>query len=141
MDNLPATSPAYEDLGPTRRSTSSERPVPPKIARLIAELGLRFRPSAQADLEAHAAMLALLTRDLADTNPEALELAVARWVLESKFMPKAAELLELCRKLKPPAAAPNPHRIAAEANERLMASGRRDIHWVVHNGEAKIEWR
>jgi hypothetical protein len=98
MDNLPATSPAYEDLGPTRRSTSTEPPVPPKIARIISELGLRYRPSVQADLEAHAATLALLTKDVAHMRPETLERAARQWAQEAGYMPKAAELIALCRR-------------------------------------------
>jgi hypothetical protein len=139
-DNLPATSAAYEELGPIRRSTSSERPVPPKIARLIGELGLRYRPSVQADMEAHAATLALLTRDVSHLDPNLLEAATRRWVQSERFMPKAAELIELCRKLKP-ATGGDPHKQADEGNERLRVMGRGDIHWVVKNGQAVLEWR
>jgi hypothetical protein len=65
--------------------------------RLIGELGLRYRPAAQADLEAHAAAIALLARDLADIPAKYLEIAIRRHVLQSPFMPKAAELAALAQ--------------------------------------------
>ena len=88
----------YEELGPTRRLTSTAQQSSRndgKTRRLIAELGLRYRPTAQADLEAHAAMLALLARDLGDVDPDHLEKAIAEHVRCSRFMPKAAELFDL----------------------------------------------
>jgi hypothetical protein len=92
---------AYEELGPTRLSTCSEpaspRNVPSAVKRLIGELGLRYRPSAQADLEAHAGTIALLARDLADVPPVYLERAIRKWVLTSHFMPKASDLVELAQ--------------------------------------------
>lgn len=97
-------SPAYEELGPTRRLTSCEparqqsRQKPPgEVLRLIGELGLRYRPSAQADLEAHAAAIALLARDLADVPVKYLDIAIRRHVLQSPYMPKAAELVALAQ--------------------------------------------
>lgn len=85
-------------------STSSERPeqrrrksVPPAVARVIGELGLRFRPSVQADLEAHAEAIRLLCEDVADIPVHLLEVAAKRWVIENKFMPKASELIALSR--------------------------------------------
>lgn len=140
MDNLPTTSQAYEELGPTRRSTSSEPRAPPKTARLIGELGLRFRPSAQADLEAHAHALALLTRDVAHMHPDILERACLHWVQESKFMPKAAELIHLCRNLADRANTGLQGRVDY-GNAHLAEIGRTDCHWVARNGNAVIEWR
>lgn len=65
--------------------------------RLIGELGLRYRPSAQADLEDHATALALLTMDVADIPAHLLELAIRDWVRESHFMPKASDLIALAK--------------------------------------------
>jgi hypothetical protein len=137
--NLPATSPAYEDIGPTRRLTSSEQRVPPKIARIIGELGLRYRPSAQADLEAHAASLALLARDVADVDPARLECAANHWARTEKFMPRASELRALVAKFgdRDRAAALNVER----ANAELAAKGRDDVHWVIRDGRSAIEWK
>lgn len=51
----------------------------------------------QADLEAHAASIALLCRDVADVPPALLDRAVEQWVRESVFMPKAADLVALAK--------------------------------------------
>lgn len=139
MEHLPATSPAYEDIGPTRRSTSSVQRVPPKIARIVGELGLRYRPSAQADLEAHAASLALLSRDLADVDPVRLESAADHWARTEKFMPKAAELRSLVSRF-------GDRNRAAElsverGNAHLASEGRTDVHWVIRDGRSTIEWK
>ena len=140
---------AYEEIGPTRRLTSTAPPSPPrqksaKTARLIGELGLRYRPAASIDLEAHAATLALLTRDLAGEDPLALERAIERWVRTSPFMPKAAELIDLIKRdqaLQDPGARllRLQHR-AEEGNAALDAKGRRDIRWFVRNGELVLDY-
>jgi hypothetical protein len=137
MDNLPATS-AYEDLGPIRHSTSSAPRVPPKIARIVGELGLRYRPSVQADLEAHAASLALLARDLSDVDPVRLESAADHWARTERFMPRASELRNLVTKFgdKNRAAELNVER----GNALLAAEGRTDVHWVIRDGRCVIEW-
>lgn len=137
-DNLPT---AYEDIGPTRRSTYTEQRSQPrsaKTARLISELGLRYRPSVQADLEAHAATLALLTRDLAEVDPAALEAAINKWVRESPFMPKVADLLTLIQQAKQSRGAPDLQAIADRGNALCT---RPDLQWVVRNGDLKLEPR
>lgn len=95
---------AYEDLGPTRRSTCSERPeqprkptVPPAIGRLIAELGLRYRPTAATDLAAHGEALRLLALDVADLPADRLERAITKWVRAERWMPRASDLVALCQ--------------------------------------------
>lgn len=98
----------FVDSGPTPPSTCGDRPTqslqpkqpPAAIRRLISELGLRYRPSNQADLEAHAAMIALLARDLADIPESWLARAISIWVSENRFMPKAAELIEIAQMLQ-----------------------------------------
>lgn len=136
---------AYGELGPTRASTScgreSPRNVPPAIKRLIGELGLRYRPSGQADLEAHAASLALLARDLADVPPHFLERAIRDWVPRSHFMPKASELVELARKFqdeaggkRDPASVDRLHKLAASLNSSRFAAGY-GWHYSVKVGE------
>jgi len=83
---------------PTQQSEQpKKRAVPPAIGRIIGELGLRYRPAAAADLEAHAHTLRLLCEDVADVPPHLLEDAAKRWVRENKFMPKASELVALAR--------------------------------------------
>lgn len=97
-------NPIFAGHVPTLASTYSEQPaprkrpkVPPAIGRIIGELGLRYRPSAQADLEAHAEALRLLAEDVHDVPPHLLEDAAKRWVRDSRFMPKASELVQLAR--------------------------------------------
>lgn len=120
---------AYEDLGPTRLSTCSATPSPRKppaeVRRLIGELGLRYRPSAQADLEAHAAAIALLARDLADVPAYHLSRAIDEWVRESKFMPKASELAAVAKRLS----VPSGFDPVEYGNANLRREGRYDIHW------------
>jgi hypothetical protein len=103
-------------------------------------LGLRFRPSVQADLEAHAATLALLTRDVAHLNPDILERACSQWVQQSRFMPKAAELIDLCRNIGDRSNRGLQGRVD-QGNEQLAKMGRTDCRWVARNGQAVIEWR
>lgn len=134
---------AYEELGPTPRLTSSarpeqQRPINPKTARIIAELGLRFRPAAVADLEAHAASLALLTRDVGQCDPDLLERAANQWAQSERFMPKASELIALVGKLKPERGV-NLQRLVNQGNAYLAADGRSDVHWIVKNGQVVIE--
>lgn len=100
----PVFNPIFADGAPTLPSTSTERlsqpkkpSVPPAIGRIIGELGLRYRPSSQADLEAHAEALKLLAQDLHDVPANLLEVAAKRWVRENRFMPKASELVALAR--------------------------------------------
>ncbi len=100
MDDSSNQPTAYEELGPVRPSTCGAEPrrnSPPsaEIQLLIADLGLRYQPSAQADLEAHAGQLAFLAVDLADIDPRDLDVAIRNHVRQSPFMPKACELIEL----------------------------------------------
>jgi len=76
-------------------SQPRERPVHPATGKIIAELGLRYRPSLHADLEAYAHTLRLLTQDVADVDPGALGWACREWVRTKPFLPKANELIAL----------------------------------------------
>lgn len=93
----------YVGSDPTPPSTYSEQPKPrsvsPIVAEIIGKLGLRYRPSNQTDLEAHAEALRLLAEDVADIPPRYLDAAAKCWVRDSKFMPRASELIELSRQL------------------------------------------
>jgi len=143
---------AFEDLGPTQRLTSTDRASPasqPSNATktLVGELGLRYRPSAQADLEAHAAKLALLVRDMATMPPHLLRQAVDRWVVQSEFMPTAAELIRLCRQIAeadPRKAARDSHSnaqlLANRYNATMSDEHAKVMHWVVTtNNELRLE--
>ena len=102
MDN-----PVFADRDLTLHSTYEMPPepppppiVPPIVGEIIGNLGLRYRPSGQADLVAHAEALKLLSQDVADIPPPLLDAAAKHWVRESKFMPRASELRELARNLQ-----------------------------------------
>lgn len=71
--------------------------MPSSIRRIIAEVGLRYRPTERADLEAHTARLALLASDLADMPADYLQRAVNMWVAKSPYLPKASDLVEVAR--------------------------------------------
>lgn len=58
---------------------------------------MRYRPTNQADLQAHAGMLAILAEDLADVPVALLEQAIQRHATTSPYMPKAADLIRLAR--------------------------------------------
>lgn len=99
----------FADRALTQPSTYSEPPsapskpsvdVPPVIGEIIGKLGLRYRPSGQADLLAHAEAIKLLSEDCADIPAQLLDPAAKQWARESKFMPKASELRELARKIQ-----------------------------------------
>lgn len=99
----------YGEIVPIRQSNSDDtrRPkkVPPAVAKLIADLGDRFPPTSQTDLESHARRLALLAQDLWDMPPDILAKAIDRYVKipGSVFLPKAAQLVEIGRALCTPA--------------------------------------
>jgi hypothetical protein len=128
-----------EDHDQTLPSTFFEQPASPKrrptvpaaIGRVIAELGLRYRPSAQADLEAHAEALRLLSEDVADVPPNYLEAAARKWVRESKFMPKASELIELARSFVV-VRHTDTRTLAQKYNDRMAADplARPDRKWI-----------
>jgi hypothetical protein len=69
------------------------------VAKIVSELGFRFRPSSQADLETHAHTLRLLTEDLADVPVSLLDEAARRWALSKPFLPKASELVALAKEV------------------------------------------
>ncbi len=132
-------NPIFAGRDLTQLSTYSEpqnvprkKSVPAAIGRIIGELGLRYRPSAQADLEAHARALKLLTEDVADVPAHLLEDAAKKWVRDNRFMPRASELIELAR-----ATLANDRRGTNFAEQQLKAHCERlngmnlDRHWAV----------
>lgn len=104
------------------------------MKRIILELGLRYRPAAADQLEAHQAKLAALIGDLADLEPAVLERAARHWVRQSAFMPKASELIALARNFASAEHGSALHRldVAALRNARMAAEpgARRDLRWI-----------
>ncbi len=127
-----ASAPTPRSICGVVPAPNSERPVPASIRKLIGELGLRYRPTRSTDLEAHAAALALLARDLADVAPIALANAIEQWARSSAFMPKASELLALMHThaANGTGRALAPGELAARMNARLAATGNpRGLRW------------
>lgn len=112
----------------TPASTCSPQPrpkcVPAKIRSLVSKLGLRFAPSAQADMQAHGAKVALLAEDVADADPHLLELAIDRWVAIKPFLPKASELRALMAEIDNPRGKELVN-LAERYNARLVGSSLR----------------
>lgn len=125
----------YGDRDPTPPTTCTSRPAPtsaPSAAhrKLVGEIGLRYRPSAQADLPAHAAALALMVNDVADVPVRYLDPAIRRWVREKQWMPKASELIELARDEQARSGrGPRAGDPVETGNAHLAKIGRHDCHW------------
>lgn len=136
MNDLPVKSIFAEPLAvanvQTTASTCSPPPkprsVPARIRSLVSKLGLRFAPSASADMDAHGARVALLAEDMADADPHLLELAIDRWVGIKPFLPKASELRALVGEIKNPRGGEMVN-LADRYNERLIQTG------------SKLRWR
>lgn len=133
---------AYVGQGQTPQLTSSAKPkpsgrqVPTKIKEAIAKLGLRYRPTSQTDLEAHAGQLAMLATDLHDMPADLLERAIEEWAVKSPFMPKAFDLVQLAKgyltKAEPKQAGPTDWEMMARRYNDRMATdpeARRDVRW------------
>lgn len=103
MDNHERQPSIFGGADQTLPSTSSAKPtrtsVPSYVKRAVAELGLRYRPAAGADLEAHAARLALLVTSLVDMPEKPLRAAIGDWVVRKQWMPTAAEIIEVARNI------------------------------------------
>jgi hypothetical protein len=139
-------SEAYSDLGPpippsTYSAPPTRRSPNPKLVKIISELGLRYRPLASADQEAHAAQVALLVQDLADADPHQLARAAQEYARTERFMPKACDLLAIINRAKSdidPNGEENLKRLAAKYNAADWFT-RRDVEWVARGSELKLE--
>lgn len=107
---------------------------------MVSELGLRYRPVATADQEDHQTGVILLARDLADCDPQLLRQAADEWARSNRWMPKAVDLLELIKKLKPSGSV-NLQKHVDYGNSQLASIGRNDCQWVIRNGQVVIEPR
>lgn len=87
----------------TPSDTMAELPPRPKATRghrqAVAEIGLRYRPSNAADMEAHRLRLELLACDLSEISPALIRAAGDRVAQSSDFMPKASEILAAAREI------------------------------------------
>lgn len=78
----------------------SQRSIPPHIKKMVLELGLRFRPLGGENQEEYAAAVTLLGQDVAHVAPGPLETAIAEWVRTKRFLPRAAELLDMVAQMQ-----------------------------------------
>lgn len=137
-------SDAWSDLGPTRSASNtgrSARQPHPQVMKIVTELGLRYRPLATADQEAHTLAVGLLAKDLIDADPAKLTRAAQEWARNERFMPKACDLLAIIRK----SGADNADRNSPANLERLAAKYNADpqtprgLRWAVRGTELKLE--
>lgn len=145
MDDRSPPNP-YAEIGPTSRINSApstiSRMPDVRTMRVITELGLRYRPLASADQEDHQSAVLLLARDVEHLNPDLLKAAADRWARESRYMPKACELIDMVRLInrKSRTGEPDLHAIAANANANANCT-RPDLIWVVRNNDLRLEHR
>jgi hypothetical protein len=132
------TSEAYHEIGPTSQTSTAPRQPHPAILRIVAELGLRYRPLATADQEDHQAGVLLLARDLDGCDIGKLGQAAEQWARSQKFMPKACDLISLMSQMA--GVKKSAQQRCDEWNAQLLTHdhGRRDIHWVVVGTEPKL---
>lgn len=135
----------YVDQDLTPASTCSDKPrpksVPPKIKEMIALLGLRYRPTEQTDLEAHAARIALLASDVADIPEKQLRVAIDRWIASSPYLPKASDLIEIARKALPGSPISKPESERVSALRRSCHEWTRTLYADRPDLAGKSEWR
>jgi hypothetical protein len=126
----------YQELGGAPPSNSGNvvpfakpKRIPAKTERLIGELGLRYRPSAQADLEEHAAALALLASDVADIPPDLLDRAIRKHATASVYMPKAAELIAIAKSFVAPQHGEGGKPVDMATRRNVQPDMPRDLRW------------
>ena len=137
---VPIRPSSYED-------TQRQRKIPPAVAKLIADLGDRFPPTSQTDLESHARRLALLAQDLWDMPPDILAKAIDRYVKipGNYYLPKASQLVEIGRAIcTPPVGSVSKHGIpnglheyAAWLNERNFSKAYRWEYFVARTEDGR----
>lgn len=143
MNDIPeATSSAYSDLGPViPPSTFSAPPMRSspnaRVVKIVSELGLRYRPLATADQEAHAAQVALLAADLGNVDPCRLAEAAHEYARTERFMPKACDLLAIVNRSRD-GNANSPENLARLAAKYNAGMSRTDVQWVVIGAELKL---
>lgn len=94
-DGAPASS--MPSAPPMRSAKPS---VPPIIKTMVRELGLRFRPLGAENQEEYTASVALLEQDVAIIPPPLLDRAITEWVRTKRFLPRAAELIDLAQQIQ-----------------------------------------
>lgn len=117
---------------PEPRQKPQQPNVHPLIRQAVLELATRYRPNNPAELEPFQAKIALLTKDLAHVNPQALKDAADEWAQRERWLPKASELIELIREGRGPMG--DEIDLAAKYNARLASQGKRGMKWIYDKG-------
>lgn len=104
----------------------------PLIRQAVLELATRYRPNRPEELEPFQARIALLTKDLAHVNPQALKDAADEWARRERWLPKASELIDLIRESRGPGG--NEVDLAAKYNARLTSEGKAGMKWIYDRG-------
>lgn len=114
---------------------------------LVGRIGLRYRPNDRTDLVSHRGKLAILLEDLADIPIKYLEMAEAKWVrsAKGKWMPTAADLIELARNQYAAARQPSGDRpnytSAAYIDFANQNRRRKDVTWYRdENGDCSLRY-
>ncbi|HEX8413188.1 MAG TPA: hypothetical protein VF637_04805 [Sphingomicrobium sp.] len=61
---------------------------------------MRFRPLGAENQEEYTASVALLEQDVAIIPPPLLDRAITEWVRTKRFLPRAAELIDLAQQIQ-----------------------------------------
>lgn len=95
-------------------------------------------------MEAHKGRLALLAKDLAEVPWKLLRRAVDDWAQRSPYLPKASDLIEMCKVYvaeRQAMMSTDVNAIVAQRNAALAATPRgREIEWYAADGVAKLRW-
>lgn len=67
------------------------------VTKIISDLAIRYQPSANADMAAHASKVAMLIKDVSHVPAHLLQAAADEWAKRSPYLPKASELIEVAR--------------------------------------------
>lgn len=140
MDNHDSPMEGREIAGQTLSwMHSPEQPQKPKplnvhplIRQAVLELATRYRPNNPADIEPFQARIALLTKDLAHANPQALKAAADEWAQREKWLPKASELIALIKEARGPRG--KEVNLAEKYNARLASDGKLGMKWIYDAG-------
>lgn len=127
-------------LVPTRQPSAAQRKV-------ILELGLRYRPQSPGQLEGHQAKVVALLADTIDVPAHLLDDAAKEWARTSRWMPTAADLIQLAQRLVPiaqPVGQGTAATLADRYNERLARENPKradEVVWLQTDAGPVMRWR
>lgn len=129
---------------PKSTQTSQPKKAPAAIRALLVDMAARYRPTDPSRVAAHVEQLDLLASDLADAPTEKLRAAIAEWVRNSRWMPRASDLWDIIRRQATSAVSiigPSEERLryrVETGNRMLDEAGRIDVRWIIDNGGVRL---